>query len=63
MRRALLDMVDKVVLAPETLARGIFRETAIRGLAAQARAGTLEHDDLLQALVVVELWLREMRIG
>ncbi len=63
MRRALLDMVDKVVLAPETLARGVFRETAIRDLAAQARGGKLDHDDLLQALVVVELWQREMRIA
>jgi asparagine synthase (glutamine-hydrolysing) len=63
MRRALLDMVDSVVLAPETLARGIFRESAIRDRAAQARAGKLDHDDLLQALIVVELWLREMRIA
>ena len=63
MRRALLDMVDKVVLAPETLTRGIFRETAIRDLAAHARAGKLDHDDLLQELVVVELWQREMRIA
>jgi len=62
MRRALLDIVDKVALAPETLARGVFRESAVRGMVAEARGGSLAHDDVLQVLVTVELWQREMRI-
>ena len=59
MRRALLDLVDKVVLDPETLARGVFRESRVRELSAEARQGGTVHDDLLQALVLVELWQRE----
>ena len=60
MRRTLLDMVDKVVLAPDTLARGVFRESAVRRMAAAANQGVKDHDDLLQALVIVELWQREV---
>jgi hypothetical protein len=59
MRRALLDLVDKVLLDPETLGRGVFRETTVRRLVAEARQGAGHHDDLLQALVIVELWQRE----
>jgi len=63
MRRTLLDIVDKVVLDPETVARGVFRESAVRAMASEARRGGQAHDDLLQALVIVELWQREMSIG
>jgi hypothetical protein len=59
MRRALLDLVDKVLLDPATLARGVFRETRVRELAGEAHRGVMAHDDLLQALVIVELWQRE----
>jgi hypothetical protein len=59
MRNALLTMVDKVVLDPQTLARGVFRETRVRQLIAEARQGATRHDDLLQVLVSVELWQRE----
>ena len=59
MRRAFLDIVDKVVLDGSTLARGVFRESAVRRLAAEARSGVQAHDDLLQALVIIELWQRQ----
>jgi len=59
MRRSLLDMVDKVVLDPGTMARGVFRETTVRQMAADAHRGVKDHDDLLQGLVIVELWQRE----
>jgi asparagine synthase (glutamine-hydrolysing) len=59
MRRAFLDMVDQIVLHGDTLARGVFRESAVRRLAAEARSGIQSHDDLLQALVIVELWQRQ----
>jgi asparagine synthase (glutamine-hydrolysing) len=59
MRRALLDLVDRVLLDPETLGRGVFREGTVRRLVAEARQGAGHHDDLLQALVIVELWQRE----
>lgn len=59
MRRGFLDIVDQVVLHGDTLARGVFRESAVRRLAAEARSGIQSHDDLLQALVIVELWQRQ----
>jgi asparagine synthase (glutamine-hydrolysing) len=59
MRRAFLKMVDRVVLDPETLARGVFRESAVRRMATEAHKGVQDHDDLLQALVIVELWQRQ----
>lgn len=59
MRGAFLDMIDKVVLHADTLARGVFRESAVRRLAAEARSGIQSHDDLLQALVIVELWQQQ----
>jgi asparagine synthase (glutamine-hydrolysing) len=65
MRRTLLDLADKVLLDPETLDRGVFRETALRQVLARARQydahqGATEHDDLLQALVTIELWQRQV---
>jgi hypothetical protein len=65
MRRALLDLVDKVLLAPETLDRGVFKETALRQVVARARQldahqGATQHDDLLQGLVTIELWQRQV---
>jgi asparagine synthase (glutamine-hydrolysing) len=59
MRRSLLDLVDRVVLDADTLARGVYRESTVRRMAAEAHAGKQDHDDLLQALVIVELWQRE----
>jgi asparagine synthase (glutamine-hydrolysing) len=59
MRGALLGLVDKVALDPATLARGVFRESKVRQLVAEARQGSTVHDDLLQALVILELWQRE----
>ena len=63
MRRTLLDIVDKVVLHPDTLARGVMRTDAVQRMVAEARSGVKDHDDLLQALVIVELWQREMAIS
>jgi asparagine synthase (glutamine-hydrolysing) len=63
MRRTLLDIVDKVVLDRDTLARGVMRTEAVRRMAAEARSGVKDHDDLLQALVIVELWQREMAVN
>jgi asparagine synthase (glutamine-hydrolysing) len=65
MRQTLLDLVDKVLLEPETLERGVFRETSLRQVVARARQfgghqGATEHDDLLQALVMIELWQRQV---
>jgi len=37
----------------------VCREATVRRMAAEAHAGKQDHDDLLQALVIVELWQRE----
>jgi hypothetical protein len=54
-----------VLLAPETLERGVFREATLRQIIGRARQsdghqGATEHDDLLQALVTIELWQRQV---
>jgi asparagine synthase (glutamine-hydrolysing) len=64
MRQTLLELVDRVLLDRKTLARGVFRETALHDLVARAREhgarqGATHHDDLLQALVTIELWQRQ----
>ena len=64
MRRTLLDLSEQVLLAPETLDRGVFKESALRQTVALAREsdgrkGATQHDDLLQTLVLVELWQRQ----
>lgn len=59
MRKALLETVDKFVLDPATLSRGVFSESRVRQMVGEAHGGSKEHDDLLQALVIVELWQRE----
>ena len=59
MRRALLEATERVLLDPDTLARGIFREPVVREKLNAARNGVRDHDDLLQGLVTVELWQRE----
>ena len=65
MRRTLLDLVNKVLLDPQTLDRGVFRESALRRVIERARQtdahqGATEHDDLLQGLVTIELWQRQV---
>jgi len=64
MRTTLLDLADKVLLSEETLDRGVFSASKLRATMAQARQlgahqGATEHDDLLQTLVLVELWQRQ----
>jgi asparagine synthase (glutamine-hydrolysing) len=59
MRRAFLDLVDRVLLDPDPLGRRVFRESAVRARVAEAHKGSSEHDDLLQVLVIVGLWQRQ----
>lgn len=64
MRRTLLDLAEQVLLNEETLDRGVFRASTLRSMVSQARQlgahqGATEHDDLLQTLVLVELWQRQ----
>jgi hypothetical protein len=64
MRRTLLDLAERVLLDAETLDRGVFKERALRDTVSRARQfsghqGATEHDDLLQSLVLIELWQRQ----
>lgn len=63
MRRAFLDVVDQVLLAPASLERRVIEEAALRRLVDEARHGTRTHDHVLQVLVLVELWQREHTAG
>jgi asparagine synthase (glutamine-hydrolysing) len=58
MQRMLIQSVEQVILAPEAVARGIFRETALRALVEQTRQGTIKGAYLLQVLLILELWQR-----
>jgi asparagine synthase (glutamine-hydrolysing) len=62
MHRELLASVEATLLDPATLARGTFREDAIRRLVSALRAGRTEHAHLLEVLLHVELWQRQNAI-
>ena len=64
MRQSLLALASSVLLDEQTLERGVFREPVLRQVLDRARQlsaheGATEHDDLLQALVTIELWQRQ----
>lgn len=57
-RGRLRDFLCDVVLAPEALARGYFREQALRGLIAEHMSGKRDHGHRLWALLTLEIWHR-----
>src|SRR5437867_701010 len=57
-RRAFWPVVEEFVLGPRTLARGLFRPSALRQLAEEHRTGAWRHDDRLWLLVNLEIWQR-----
>lgn len=59
MRKAFVDVMDQVLLTPETLDRGVLQPDTMKRLATEARNGTGDHDHALQVLIAVELWQRE----
>ena len=59
MKRMLLDSVERVLLDPACLRRGIFREATLRHLIGETRAGTADHGYLFQVLLIVELWQQD----
>ena len=59
MRDMLLESVNQVVLGPESLARGIYRESTLRRLLKETQHGVADHAYLLQILLTLELWQRE----
>ncbi|MBS1819484.1 MAG: hypothetical protein JSU08_16245 [Acidobacteria bacterium] len=59
MRKAFLESVERVLLAPEALAREHVDAGKTRALVAQAKQGARDHDHVLQLLTNVELWQQE----
>ena len=59
MKQMLVESVEKVLLAPDSLSRGIYRETTLRRLLAATKSGIADHGYLLQILLILELWQQE----
>ena len=59
MKKRLLESVESVLLDPQALDRGIFRESALRRVIDETRTGAADHGYLLQVMLIVELWQRE----
>jgi hypothetical protein len=60
MREKLLTSVESTLLAPEAIARGVFKPSAVRTFIDETRAGSSDHAHLLQVLLTLELWQQEM---
>jgi asparagine synthase (glutamine-hydrolysing) len=59
MKQTLLDSVEKVLLQPECLRRGIYREQTLRQLIEETKHSVADHAYLLQILLILELWQQE----
>jgi asparagine synthase (glutamine-hydrolysing) len=59
LRRDLRDYIHGILLSPECLCRGYFREETLRRLLAEHTESKADHADRLWALLNLELWHRE----
>jgi asparagine synthase (glutamine-hydrolysing) len=59
MHSMFLPAAERLLLDPETRARGVFREPTLRRLIEDTRSGVANHAYLLQALLILELWQRD----
>jgi hypothetical protein len=59
MRKTLIATVEAVLLEPESLARGIYREATLRRLIEETKRGAADHGYFFQILLILELWQRE----
>jgi asparagine synthase (glutamine-hydrolysing) len=59
MKTLLITAVESVLLAPDSMARGIYREATLRRLLEETRRGVADHGYLLQILLILELWQRQ----
>jgi len=59
MQERLVTGVEQALLAPESLARGIYRETYLRRLLEETKQGRADHSYLLQVLLILELWQQQ----
>jgi asparagine synthase (glutamine-hydrolysing) len=63
MRSGLLDSVEAELLAPSARVRSFVEATTVKELIRQTRGGGADRSYLLQVLLILELWLRDNRIG
>jgi len=59
MKQMLVESVEKVLLSPDSLSRGVYREVTLRRLLEETRQGIADHGYLLQILLILELWQQE----
>jgi asparagine synthase (glutamine-hydrolysing) len=59
MKQMLVESVEKVLLSPDSLSRGVYREATLRRLLEETRRGIADHGYLLQVLLILELWQQE----
>ena len=59
MQQRLIDSVERVLLEPDSLARGMYHGATLRRLLEETRRGRADHSYLLQVLLILELWQRE----
>ena len=59
MQQRLVTGVEQALLAPESLARGIYRESYLRRLLEETKQGRADHSYLLQVLLILELWQQQ----
>jgi asparagine synthase (glutamine-hydrolysing) len=60
MRAELTSSVERVLLAEESLDRGMLRREGLARAIQETRAGTVDHGYLLQILLTLELWQRQV---
>jgi hypothetical protein len=59
MKQMLVESVEKVLLSPDSLSRGVYREATLRRLLEETGRGIADHGYLLQILLILELWQQE----
>jgi asparagine synthase (glutamine-hydrolysing) len=59
MQQMLVASVEQVLLSPDSLSRGVYREATLRRLLEETRRGSADHGYLLQVLLILELWQQE----
>jgi asparagine synthase (glutamine-hydrolysing) len=59
MRQILIESVEKVLLDPGSLSRGMYRTATLRRMSEETKRGRADHSYLLQVLLNLELWQRE----
>jgi asparagine synthase (glutamine-hydrolysing) len=63
MKQRLLESVERVLMHPRSLERGILREAGLGRLIGETKRGVADHAYLLQILLILELWQQEYEGG